>query len=323
MRMIIGITALVFVCVFSVSGDVQALSPENMAAVVQVNSCQDCEGVEQQNLAFLFQDISTNDLFMYIPDLMKSNQALVKKMVNKDTDIAELLMNLKKSQIFLMWSFAVAEDGDVQALSPENMAAVVQVNSCQDCEGVEQQNLAFLFQDISTNDLFMYIPDLMKSNQALVKKMSNIASVIQENTCIWCGRVNQQNLVTIFQEIDMDNFLVNSKAYQELLDISQNEIRNIANISQINECVICENVDQINSVFILQTIGSEDQFIPPSEFVAQDPLFSDLVNIAVMIYGRTAEWEVQGVEGAYRKYERYFVPVRPGVHSPKQRTGTH
>jgi hypothetical protein len=37
MRMIIGSTALVFVCVFSVFGDVQALSPENMAAVVQVN----------------------------------------------------------------------------------------------------------------------------------------------------------------------------------------------------------------------------------------------------------------------------------------------
>jgi hypothetical protein len=26
-------------------------------------------------------------------------------------------------------------------------------------------------------------------------------------------------------------------------------------------------------------------------------------------------------EGTYRKYRRYFVPVRPGVPSPKQRTG--
>jgi hypothetical protein len=39
MRMIIGITALVFVCVFSVSGELQALSLENVATVVQVNSC--------------------------------------------------------------------------------------------------------------------------------------------------------------------------------------------------------------------------------------------------------------------------------------------
>ena len=199
--------------------------------------------------------------------------------------------------------------GDVQALSLENMATVVQVNSCQDCEGVEQQNLAFIFQDISTDDVFMYIPDLVKSNTGLMKKMANMASIIQENSCIECVRINQQNLVTISQEIDIDNFLANPNLYQEYLDIPQNEIRNIANISQINECVICENVDQINSVFILQTIGSEDRFIPPSECVAQDSLCSDLVNIAVMIYGSTAESAVQGVEGTYRNYKRYFVPV--------------
>jgi hypothetical protein len=322
MRMIIGITALVFVCVFSVSGDVQALSLENMATVVQVNSCQDCKGVEQQNLAFIFQDISTNDVYTYLPDLVKSNTGLMKKMAKKDADIVELLMHLKKSQKFLMWSFAVAEDGDVQALSLENMATVVQVNSCQDCKGVEQQNLAFIFQDISTNDVFTHIPDVMKSNTGLMAKMANMASIIQENSCIECAKVDQQNLVTIFQEIDMDNFLANPDLYQKYLDIPRNEMRNIANVSQINECVICENVDQINSVFILQTIGSKDRFIPASERIAQASLVSDLVNIAVMIYGRTAESEGQGVEGTYRNYERYFVPVRPGVHSPQQRTGT-
>ena len=79
MRMIIGITALVSVYVFSVSGDLQALSLENMATVVQVNSCQDCEGVEQKNLAFIFQEISTNNVFTYIPDLVKSNKAFIKK----------------------------------------------------------------------------------------------------------------------------------------------------------------------------------------------------------------------------------------------------
>jgi hypothetical protein len=320
--MIIGITALVFVCVFSVSGDLQALSLEDMATVVQINSCQDCEGVEQQNLAFIFQDISTNNVFTYIPDLITSNEVFMKKISNKDSDIAELLMSLDKPQIFLMWIFYVFEDGDLQALSLEDMATVVQINSCQDCEGVEQQNLAFIFQDIGANNVFMYIPNLITSNKAFMKNIANISSVIQRNICIECARVNQQNIVTIFQEIDIDNFLVNHNVYEEYLSISQTEISNITDISQINECVVCQNVDQINSVFILQNIGSEDLFTSTSGSIAHDPLFSDLVNIARIIYRRTSESDVQDGEGAYRKFKRYFVPVRLGVHSPKQHTGT-
>jgi hypothetical protein len=322
MRMTIGITAFVFVCVLSVCGELQALSLENVATVVQINSCQDCEGVEQQNLAFIFQEISTNNVFTYIPDLIKSNKPFMQKMANKDTDLVERLMNLKKSQEFLMWCFSVSEDGELQALSLESMATVVQVNSCQDCEGVEQQNLAFIFQEISTNDVFMYTTNRMKSNKVFMKKITNIASIIQENSCIECASVDQQNLVTIFQEIDIDNLLVNSDVYQKYLDISQNEINNITNISQINECVICQNVDQLNSVFILQHIGSEDRFTPTSEFSAQDALFSDLVNIAMILYRSTSESDEHDGEETYRKYERYFVPVRPGVHSPKQSTGT-
>jgi hypothetical protein len=322
MRMRIGLTAFVFVCVLSVCGELQALSLENMAAVVQINSCQDCEGVEQQNLAFIFQEISTHNVFTYIPDLIKSNKAFMQKMANKDTDLVERLMNLNKAQEFLMWCFSVSQDGELQALSLENMAAVVQINSCQDCEGVEQQSLAFIFQEISTHDVFMYTPDRMKPNKAFMQKITNLASIVQENSCIECASVDQQNFITIFQEIDIDNFSVNPKIYQKYLDIPQNEIRNITNISQINECVICENVDQLNSVFILQHIGSEDRFTPTSEFSAQDALFSDLVNIAMILYRSTSESDEHDGEGTYRKYERYFVPVRPGVHSPKPRTGT-
>jgi hypothetical protein len=322
MRMTIGVTAFLFVCVLSVCGELQALSLENVATVVQINSCQDCEGVEQQNLAFIFQEISTNNVLTYIPDLIKSNKAFMQKMANKDTDLVEQLMNINKSQEFLMWCFSVSEDGELQALSLENMATVVQVNSCQDCEGVEQQNLAFIFQEISTNNVFMHIANRMKSDKVFMKKITNIASIIQENSCIECASVDQQNLVTIFQEIDIDNLLVNYDVYQKYLDISRNEINNIINISQINECVICQNVDQLNSVFILQHIGSEDRFTPTSEFSAQDALFSDLVNIAMILYRSTSESDEHDGEGMYRKYERYFVPVRPGVHSPKQSTGT-
>jgi hypothetical protein len=322
MRMIIGITALVLVCVFSASRDLQALSLENMATVVQINSCQDCEGVGQQNLAFIFQEISTNNVFMYTPDLITFNEGFIKKVSDEDTDIVERLMNLNESQTFLMWSFSVPNEGDLQALSLENMATVVQINSCQDCEGVGQQNLAFIFQEISTNNVFMYTPDLITFNEGFIKKVSNIARIIQQNICIQCAGVKQQEFVTVFQEIDTDNLLINTDMYQKYLDISQGAISNIINIAQVNECVICQNVDQINSVFILQAIGSEDLFIPTPEFIAQNSLFSDLVNMAMMMYGRTSESHVQDVEGTYRNCKRYFVPVRPGVHSPKQSTGT-
>ena len=67
MRMIIGITALVLVWVFSMSGDLQALLLENMATVVQINTCQNCAEVEQQNLAFILQDINTNNVFYIHP----------------------------------------------------------------------------------------------------------------------------------------------------------------------------------------------------------------------------------------------------------------
>ena len=212
--------------------------------------------------------------------------------------------------------------GDLQALSLENVATVVQINSCQDCEGVEQQNLAFIFQEISTNNVFMYIPDLITSNEGFIKKVANVARIIQQNICIQCAGVKQQEFVTVFQEIDTDNLLVNADMYQKYLDIFQDAISNITNITQVNECVICQNVDQLNSVFILQHIGSEDRFTPTSEFSAQDALFSDLVNIAMILYRSTSESDEHDGEGTYRNYERYFVPVRPGVHSPKQSTGT-
>ena len=322
MRMIIGITALVLVRGFSAWGDLQALPLENMATVVQMNSCQDCEGVEQQNLAFIFQAINTHNIFTYIPDLVKSNEKFMEKIAHEDTAMVELLMNLNKSQKFLMWCFSVSEDGDLQALSFENMATVVQMNSCQDCEGVEQQNLVFIFQAINTHNVFTYIPDLVKFNEGLMQKIANVASIIQENICTECEIVNQQNRVTIFQEIDIDNFLVNSEIYQEYLDISQDEISNIANVSQVNECVICQNVDQINSVFILQYINSEDLFIPTLEFVAQDSLFMDLVNIAMIIYRGISESDVQDTEGTYGRFERYFVPVQSASRHPLPPTGS-
>jgi hypothetical protein len=106
---------------------------------------------------------------------------------------------------------ALSVCGELQALSLENMATVVQVNSCQDCGGVEQQTLAFIFQEISTHDVFMYTPDHMKSNKAFMQKIANLASIIQENSCIECANVDQQNFITIFQEIDVDNFSVNPK----------------------------------------------------------------------------------------------------------------
>jgi len=223
--------------------------------------------------------------------------------------------------LVLVWVFSMS--GDLQALSLANVATVVQINSCQDCAEVEQQNLAFIFQDISSTNVFMYIPDLPTSNEVFMNTIANIASITQENFCIECVGVDQQNIVIVIQEIDIDDFLMNSSTYQISLDFPQNEISNITDISQINECVICQNVDQINLLFILQNIGSEDLFTSTSEGITQGSLFLDLVNIAMIIFRRTSEADAQDVERTHRKLKRYFVTVRPGVHSPERSTGTH
>ena len=68
--------------VFSMAGDGWALSLENIAAVVQMNACQDCTEVEQQNLTFIFQDISTNNVFMYMPALTAPDETFLNKIAN-------------------------------------------------------------------------------------------------------------------------------------------------------------------------------------------------------------------------------------------------
>ena len=281
MRMIMGITALVLVWVFSMAGDLWALSLENTATIVQINFCQDCAEVEQQNLAFISQDISSNNVFMYIPALTTPDKTFMNKIANGDTNITELLMNLDKSKIFLMSIFSVSGDGNVQALPLENIATIVQINFCQDCAEVEQQNLAFVFQDISSNNVFMYIPALTTPDETFMNKIANIASVVQENFCIECSGVGeQQNIVLVVQEIDINDPLMSSHMSYKLREIQQNTISNITNITQTNECIMCENVDQTNLLFLLQNIGPEDLFNSTPEGMIPGSLFIDLVNIA-------------------------------------------
>ena len=280
MRMIMGITALVLVWVFSTSGDVWALSLENIAAVVQINACQGCEEVEQQNLAFISQDISSTNVFMYIPALTTPDETFLNKMAKEDINTTELLMNLNKSKMFLMSLFSVSGDGNVQALPLENIAAVIQINACQDCEEVEQQNLAFIFQDISTNNVFMYTPALTTPDETFLNKIANIASIVQDNFCIECRGVTQQNIVLVIQEIGINDLLMGPNVSYKLREIQQNSISNIVGVIQTNECIMCENVDQINLLFILQNIGPADLFNCTPEGMIPGSLFMDLINIA-------------------------------------------
>ena len=78
-----------------------------------------------------------------------------------------------------------------------------------------------------------------------MNKIINMANVIQGNFCIEV-QSTQQNFVVVIQEIDTDDFLIDSNVYQTSTDLIQNEIRNIIDISQLNECVMCQNVDQVN-----------------------------------------------------------------------------
>ena len=155
-----------------------------------------------------------------------------------------------------------------------------------------------------------------------MNKIINMANVIQGNFCIECTESTQQNFVVVIQEIDTDDFLIDSNVYQTFTDLIQNEIRNIIDISQLNECVMCQNVDQVNFVFIIQSIGSEYLFSSTSEGIAQGSLFIDLVNLAMITYRRTPELNVRDEKRTYRKHKRYFVTARPGVPSPERSTRT-
>jgi hypothetical protein len=193
----------------------------------------------------------------------------------------EMRMIMGITALVLVWVFSMA--GDVWAFSLENIAAVVQINACQDCEEVEQQNLAFIFQDISSNNVFMYTPTLTTPDETFLNKIANIASIAQDNFCIECRGVEQQNIVLVIQEIGINDPLMSPNVSHRLREIQQNNISNIVDVIQTNECIMCENVDQINALFILQNIGPEDLFNCTSEGVIPGSLFMDLINIAAVI----------------------------------------
>ena len=72
---------------------------------------------------------------MYIPAPTTADMIPMNTITNTNGDRAALLRQLHTSQIFLLSIFSVSEDGNLQPLSFENVATVVQVNFCQDCEG--------------------------------------------------------------------------------------------------------------------------------------------------------------------------------------------
>jgi hypothetical protein len=176
----------------------------------------------------------------------------------------------------------VSTSRDLWALSFENVATVVQVNFCQDCEGVQQQNLAVISQGISSNNLFMYIPALTTADMTSMNTIANTAHTIQQNFCLECTGVDQQNIVLVIQEVDINDPIMGFHCHK-ILERWQNGITNITDVTQTNECIICENVDQSNLLVILQNISPEGLFISTPEGITQSTLFTDLINGALNI----------------------------------------
>ena len=138
MRMIMGLMALVVAGV-SLRLEIYGLSHSKMWLLLSRLISARTVRVQQQNLAVISQSISSNNLFMYIPAPTTADMIPMNTITNTNGDRAALLRQLHTSQIFLLSIFSVSEDGNLQPLSFENVATVVQVNFCQDCEGVQQQ----------------------------------------------------------------------------------------------------------------------------------------------------------------------------------------
>jgi hypothetical protein len=124
------------------------------------------------------------------------------------------------------------------------------------------------------------MPALTAPDETFLNKIANIASVVQDNFCIECRGVTQQNIVLVIQEIDINDTLMSPNVSHTLQEIRQNSISNIVDVTQTNECIMCEDVNQINVLFILQNIGPGDLFNSTSEGMIPGSLFMDLLNIA-------------------------------------------
>jgi len=145
-----------------------------------------------------------------------------------------------------------------------NIAAVEQTNYCENCIDVLQSNVALIFQDISNGNTYSYNPAPGLLDSQWFADMMGTEQWVYNDYCPSCtttdGNVTQINTVEIFQEISV-NGILNGPGPSITPEFDAALVGNFAAISQLNTCIDCQNVTQINKTVLFQFIGLDDALL--------------------------------------------------------------
>jgi uncharacterized protein YcgL (UPF0745 family) len=183
----------------------------NVATLVQINACEECDSISQVNTALVIQDIRYRDTLAYVPSETKSEfpRAELANMATivqenfcidcsgvDQRNIALVIQNINPDTVAMLRG--------VTPIAGLNTAEITQVNTCLDCTEDEQENVAVVIQNLRPEDCYLYIPKSVNLDISPVE-LANILTVIQGNFCLDCDEVVQGNLALVIQNINPDD----------------------------------------------------------------------------------------------------------------------
>jgi hypothetical protein len=192
------------------------------------------------------------------------------------------------SIVFLVHRVALATPAHPAPAS--NVAMLVQINTCEACDDIRQVNAAIVIQDIRQRDALAYVPEATTSDFPRAE-LANMAIIVQENLCIDCMDVKQQNIALVIQNINPRAVAIRRNAapsapvlpFPLVPPASPVSSRNTVEITQINTCLDCTEGEQQNIAIVIQNIRPEDCYLYIPKTVNLDAPRAEYDNIANVI----------------------------------------
>ena len=188
---------------------------QNVATLVQINSCEEgCDSISLANTTVVIQDILQTNTLAYVPSKTKSafprlELANLATIVQENfcvdcrgvdqRNIALVIQNINPDMVAMLRGAA--------PVARLNTVEITQVNTCFDCTEGEQQNFAVVVQNLRIEDCFLYIPRSVNLDVPPVE-LANIVTVVQDNFCVDCDEVVQDNMVLVIQNINPANIIL-------------------------------------------------------------------------------------------------------------------
>ncbi len=178
------------------------IEASNLASLSQYNECLDCGGIEQLNVALIYQEIRLGPEWYATENSWIFGELLNLAFIEQDNicegcgDVIQfngLTVNqwIQEPPVFPTSTPGAGPFPEILA----NLALVDQSNLCDTCGESSQLNVAEITQFIT-----LYRPFVLPEGESLVSHL-NFASIIQTNYCSNCDGVAQLNLASITQSI--------------------------------------------------------------------------------------------------------------------------